>query len=110
MNLSPYNQSIKKTNAYGHTDKRNRLSNDLVKEYDANLPVSDNPFVFSSPHKALKGDENLSLDDWKPSPKKEGPFKRIPSQWRKEANKNFSSFITPTHDDCRKIREYIKMG
>lgn len=51
-----------------------------------------------------KEEETVSLDDWKPTPRKEG-F-RAPSEWRKRYN-DIGADLAPGIDEIKKIRAHI---
>tara|TARA_R110000868_G_scaffold177028_6_gene415277 strand:+ start:274 stop:816 length:543 start_codon:yes stop_codon:yes gene_type:complete len=55
-----------------------------------------------------KDEEVMSLDDWKPAPKKN--VFRAPSKWRARQNKEFTANHFPDTDEFNKIKSYLKHG
>lgn len=58
--------------------------------------------------KRSKEIEEVSLDEWAPSPK--APAFRLPGEWRKKKNTEASTTMAPTADDVRKIKAHLKAG
>lgn len=54
----------------------------------------------------LPDEEEVTLDNWKPSPKKE--VFRTPSKWRQELNSQGYGYMEPGLDEIKKIRAYLK--
>lgn len=51
-------------------------------------------------------EEEVTLDSWKPSPKKD--ILREPSKWRQEQNSKGYGFMNPGLDEIKKIRHYLR--
>lgn len=54
----------------------------------------------------LEDEDEVSLDNWKPSPKSQ--IYRQPSKWRQESNAQGYGYMEPGIDEIKKIRAYLK--